>query len=299
VRLLITGAAGEIGRDVTPLLAARFDVRATDLSLSSPPCEFIQADLLDSEALPAIARGVDAVLHLAALLPRDYTASQFSQVNAAVTTALMAAAAQAGVQHFVYASTVWVTGHGHQETDFPITEDTPPSPVCLYGLTKYLGEVSAEFFARTTPMRVTVLRLCGYQRCPEISADGSVSWTSVDWPTLVFHATRLGQKFFDAVDMADCFEAALRLEARFSRYIVGLEYAFGPEDRELLMTDPAAAWDRRCPGAGAFLRHLGVNPPELPYVYDVSRFRAATGWHSRMNLSTIIRRYLSLYGDRL
>ena len=114
--LLVTGAAGDFGRDLVPLLARTHDVRATDVLAVAPPCEFVQADLLDQKTLPSLVADREAVIHLAAKLPpkRPSTRECFD-VNATASGMLMEAAAAAGVSHFIYASTIWATGHGVEE----------------------------------------------------------------------------------------------------------------------------------------------------------------------------------------
>jgi nucleoside-diphosphate-sugar epimerase len=298
MRVLVTGAAGEIGRAVVPLLAEQHDVRATDIVEAAPPCEFVRADLLAEGAAAELVQGVEAVLHLAALLVRDYTMRQYMDVNATATALLMSAAAAAGVNNFVYASTVWVTGHGPEEGVHPVTVETPPKAICAYGYSKYLGEVSGEYHAGNTDLRVQVLRLCGYDHCGEIAPSGMIEWRSVDWPTLVIAATR-SQRFFDPVDMADAFDAALKLPGKFSRYIVGVDWPFEAGESEVVLGDSEEAWEARYPGAKRLFRALGINAPDLKYWYETRPFCEATRWQPRMTLPKLMNRYLAMHGDKI
>jgi uronate dehydrogenase len=298
MKLLITGAAGEIGRAVVPVLADRHEVRATDVVEAAPPCEFVQANLLDDGAVDKLVEGVDAVLHLAALLPFDYTLRQFMDVNATVPTLLLDAAARAGVDNLVYASTVWATGHGPEEGKYPITVDTPPHAICPYGHAKYVGEIGAEYVARNTAMRVQVVRLCGYDTCGEIGSKGVIEWRSVDWPTLVIAAAR-GQRSFDPLDMAEAFDGALKMEGKFSRNILGVDWPFEAEDAEIVLADAEEAWEKYYPGAKAFFRMLGINAPELQFWYETRPFAEAAKWRPRMTLPKLMTRYLAMHGDKL
>jgi len=300
VKLLVTGAAGDFGRDLVPLLARDHEVRATDVVATSPPCEFVQADLLDAEALPVLVEGRDAVVHLAAKLPpRQPTTRECFDVNATASALVMEAAAAAGVRRLVYVSTVWATGHGPEEEPRPIDEDAPWRPICCYGVTKLLGEMAAEYYARMTDLSVTVLRMCGYARCPSLGPDGWMDWARPDWPELVLHLTRPGQKLFDPLDLLDAVGAALDMEHRFARYVVGQQWPFQAEDAETLRTEPERAWDRYYAGALELFSELGVHPAELHFFYSVRRFSEATGWRQRLTLDQVARRYLARRGDRL
>jgi nucleoside-diphosphate-sugar epimerase len=300
MKILVTGAGGECGRDLVPLLAAVAQVRASDKIGVQVPCEFVQADLLDEEAGAALVEGCQAVIHLAALLPTaNWSTSQYYDVNTKATALLMQAAAAAGVEHFIYASTIWATGHGLEEPGRPLDEEAALRPICTYGLTKALGELAGEYYSRTTPLRVTVLRFCGYRRSAALPPDGALEWRSADWAELVRDATRLGQKLFDPLDLLEVFRRALALPGRFARYVVGQQFPFGPEDAEPLRRQPEQVWDRYYPGALRLFRALGVHPPELPYYYRTARFAAATGWKQRITVGELVRRYFALYGEKL
>ena len=300
MRILVTGTAGDFGRDLVPLLAEQHQVRATDVRQATVPCEFVQADLLDDAARREMIDGVEAVVHLAAHLPTaDWSLREYLDVNATATALLMKDAAVAGVEHFIYVSTIWATGHGGESDERPLGEDVPVEPVCEYGVTKYMGEVAAEFFARMTAMRVTVLRATGYERCGEIGPDGFIDWARVDWTQLVFYLTRAGQKLFDPLDLLDVFEAALKLPGKFQRFVVGQQWPFRAEDAAQLAQEPEAAWDKYYPQAARLFSALGVNPPPIDVWYSVDRFAEATQWRQRITLGQVARRFFTMHGHKL
>lgn len=113
--VLVTGAAGEVGRRLVRRLA-RDGWRVRALVLPNDPlrarldgtgAEIVEGDIRAPETLAAATAGVDAIAHLAAVIlardPRDYDA-----VNRRGTANLVAAAAAAGVRHFVYVSSASV-----------------------------------------------------------------------------------------------------------------------------------------------------------------------------------------------
>ncbi len=106
MKLLVTGASGEIGPRLLDALAGR-GVRALTRR-EAPPFElpgvsWVRGDVLDPGSLARATEGVDAVLHLAALThSRDPAA--YERVNADGTRNLLQASQAAGVERFVYLS---------------------------------------------------------------------------------------------------------------------------------------------------------------------------------------------------
>lgn len=113
--VLVTGAAGEVGRGLCRKLAeAGWSVRALVLPrdplrarLEGLGFDLREGDVRDPASLASAAAGVDTVLHLAAvILAHDPTV--FETVNHQGTAHMVDAAAAAGVRHFVYVSSASV-----------------------------------------------------------------------------------------------------------------------------------------------------------------------------------------------
>lgn len=161
MRVIVTGAAGLLGRQVVARLAVRHDVVATDL-VPCPVSPAIVGDLGDAETLARLfTRPCDAVVHLATL-PGGACESDPARgwrVNIDATQALIAAAIQHGARRFIYASSVAVFGDvaGRAEVD----DDTPPRPAMLYGGHKAMIEGWLATLGRRGDLRPLVLRLPG------------------------------------------------------------------------------------------------------------------------------------------
>lgn len=125
MRVFLTGATGFIGGEVARLLRARGDdVRALVRTpakagaLEALGCELVPGDLSDEDALTEACRGMDAVIHGAALyevgIPADRRAAMVD-ANIGGTERVLGAALAAGVRKAVYVSTVAVFGdtRGH------------------------------------------------------------------------------------------------------------------------------------------------------------------------------------------
>jgi UDP-glucose 4-epimerase len=164
--VLVTGATGAVGPRVVDALSAA-GCRVRTLSLDQPPkgqwpsnVETRIGDVTDLAAVQSSMQGVDAVVHLAALLhivnPPPELREKYERINVGGTETVVQAAVQAGVKRVVLASTIAVCG---QSDGHVITEDTPPHPETFYAQTKLAAEkiVLNAKFSDGQPMG-TVLR---------------------------------------------------------------------------------------------------------------------------------------------
>lgn len=173
---LVTGTAGFIGSNLLENLlkhgqrvvgldnfATGYRENLEDVSRTVGPeawsrFTFHEADIRDLEACRLALRGVDYVLHQAALgsVPRsiaDPIASH--QANVDGTLNLLVAARDEGVQRMVFASSSSVYGDNQ---DLPKVEDRIGRPLSPYALTKRMGEEYARVFSLTYGFHTVGLR---------------------------------------------------------------------------------------------------------------------------------------------
>src|ERR1035438_844928 len=165
---LITGAAGFIGSALTRAVLARGDqVRGIDnfstgkrenIDEVLDRIDFREADLLDMTAVHSSCRGVDCVLHHAAIpsVPRsvaDPLESNRTSVDA--TMNLLVAARDAKVKRVVYAASS--SAYGDTPT-LPKREDMQPSPISPYAVAKLAGEYYMTSFWRCYGLETVSLR---------------------------------------------------------------------------------------------------------------------------------------------
>lgn len=159
-RLLITGAAGGLGRYAREGLKGCADVlRLSDVATLSPAGEgeeIVRCDLAEREAADQLVRGCDAILHLGAIsVESDFDA--LLQANILGTYNLYEAARKAGVNRILFASTNHVTGfHPIGET---LDHLSPRRPDSLYGVSKCFGEDLSRLYFDKYGMETACLRI--------------------------------------------------------------------------------------------------------------------------------------------
>ncbi len=168
-RLLLTGAAGEIGSVLRPALrgTARHlrlqDLRpVTDLV---PGEEARQGDLAEPGVAEAAMDGVDCVIHLAGI-PRETggTPEQILHANVLGCHAVFEAARRAGVRRLIFASSNHVIGF--HPADRPVGTVEPPRPSGLYGASKVWGEALGRLYADKYGIEVACLRIGAFRARP-------------------------------------------------------------------------------------------------------------------------------------
>jgi nucleoside-diphosphate-sugar epimerase len=166
-QILVTGATGAVGpRVVASLVEAGYRTRT--ISLDPPPAglwpegvETRIGDITNPSVIQAAMQGIDAVIHLAALLhvvnPPPSLRAEYERINVGGTASVVEAARQAGVGRLVLFSTIAVYGGSAGKI---LTEDSLPRPDSFYAETKLAAEriVLAAKRADGGPMG-TVLRL--------------------------------------------------------------------------------------------------------------------------------------------
>jgi uronate dehydrogenase len=147
-RILLTGAAGGLGKALRPRLAGNCTVlRLSDLGDAPADLnaqeEWLTVDLADRTAVLAMAANVDAVIHMGGVsVERPF--DEILPANIVGVYNLYEAARQQGVKRVVFASSNHVTGFYKQSET--IDASAPPRPDGMYGVSKAFGEDLSRFY---------------------------------------------------------------------------------------------------------------------------------------------------------
>ena len=224
-RVLVTGACGQIGSELTLALRARYgvdhvvasDIRSPQLSCRGDEGPFFSLDVCDRVALQSLVdtHNIDTIYHMAAIL--SATGEERPQAAWTVNTCgllnvLETAAARRSLRIFC-PSSIAVFGPTAPKQNTP--QATVLQPTTMYGITKVTGELLGDYFAHRYGIDVRGVRYPGI-----ISSETPPGGGTTDYAVEVFyHALRDRRyTFFVRPDtvlpmmyMPDCIKATLDL----------------------------------------------------------------------------------------
>lgn len=171
-KILVTGGAGFIGSNLCEhLLKIGYEVICLDnfstghMSniqhlLNNFPTHFtlIEGDIRNLETCIRASKGVDSILHEAALgsIPRSIADPiTTNDVNIGGFLNMLVAAKNNNVKRFIFAASSSIYGDG---PELPKAEDHISKPLSPYALTKYVDELYADVFAKTYGIEYIGLR---------------------------------------------------------------------------------------------------------------------------------------------
>lgn len=175
-RWLVTGCAGFIGSNLLETLLGlgqtvvgldnfatghQYNLDEVEKSVGAQAWSrftFVQGDIRDLDTCREVTKGIDFVLHQAALgsVPRSLNDPITSnEVNVSGFLNMLVAARDANVKSFVYAASS--STYGDHEA-LPKIEDRIGRPLSPYAVTKYVNELYADVFARSYGFKSVGLR---------------------------------------------------------------------------------------------------------------------------------------------
>ncbi|MCW1970103.1 MAG: NAD(P)-dependent oxidoreductase [Anaerolineae bacterium] len=167
MKIVVTGSKGLIGRHTVEYAKTQdgFEVFGVDhIGVGSWPNHYRLADLTDLGQTYSALAGADAVVHLAAIPDHGLVEEpKLFMSNIASTYNVFEAARNLGIKRVVWASTIQVNRtvlmqHDTRYQYLPIDEAHPVDPQNDYALSKYVGEVMAETYAKTYGLSIVSLR---------------------------------------------------------------------------------------------------------------------------------------------
>ena len=178
--ILITGASGALGRQLTPRLAsAGYTLRLTDIApfpdALPPGAAFTRADLLDAPAMLALAEGCGTVLHFGGVSVEKPFETVLGP-NIVGLHNVYEAARRAGAR-VVFASSNHAIGF-HPRSAL-LDADCALRPDGFYGLSKAYGELMARVYWEKHAMESVSVRI-GSCFAEPVDARMLATWLSFD-----------------------------------------------------------------------------------------------------------------------
>lgn len=182
MKVLITGAAGRLGRaSRPPLRQAGHALRITDLSTASldPVAgeDALSGNLGEPAILERALAGVEVVVHWAAT-SNEQAFPLVLENNHRVLYELYEGARRHGVRRIVYAS----SNHafGLHETSTRLRLDSPYRADCFYGLSKVWGEELGRMYWTKHGIETVALRIGTFMNLPPRNVRELSSWLGLE-----------------------------------------------------------------------------------------------------------------------
>ena len=220
-RVLITGAAGRIGRSLAERLGDCYRLRllynqtipeehaeaAAKAKQSGEPVavpaggaipgeghEVFVANANDLAAMEKACAGVDAAAHMAADPRVNAPWESILDANIVATYNIYEAAKRAGAKKVIFASSNHATGYYEKEGTYT-TPEMPVRPDSYYGVSKVFGEAMGRFYADEHGLSVVCLRIGSFQPKPRGARQLSTWLSHRDMAQLAWRAIEADVKY--------------------------------------------------------------------------------------------------------
>ena len=199
MRVLITGAAGQIGTQVVDELSRSHELCLIDIrpvngrksiigDLSMTPRTW-RNRLKRTARWSSAFKGVQVVVHLAANPAPNASWESLVRNNIQATWNVIQAAAEHGVRRVVFASSNWaikaleqsLAPDCYRPDGLKIDSNTPPFPLTAYGLSKGFGEMAGKMFVDEGRLvSFLAVRIGNYNLTPPSDDIVRARWLGID-----------------------------------------------------------------------------------------------------------------------
>ena len=294
MKVLVTGSAGHLGEALVRTLRD-LGHEVVGLDILESPFTTQVGSITDGACVRRCLPGVRVVFHAATLHKPHivtHTLQEFVDTNTTGTLTLLEEAVAAGVESFIFTSTTSVFGDAMAPpAGAPavwITEEVPPIPRNIYGVTKIAAEGLCRLFHRKHQLPCIVLRTSRF--FPEEDDAPAMRAAYAD------ENLKANEYLYRRVDLEDAVSAHVLAMERaqaigFGCYIISATTPFLPEDLPELRSNAARVVQRRVPGyAAAYERRGWKMLAGIDRVYVNARARRELGWRPKYGFPFIIER---------
>lgn len=279
-KILVTGAAGYVGSILCEhLLDAGFTVHALDnlffsqtslLHLAAQDRFFFhRGDARDERTLKELLGEVDAICPLAAVVgapacDRDPFLAHSLNFDAIRLLNTL----RSRDQYVVFPMTN--SGYGVQTGEAFCTEETPLTPISLYGRTKAAAEQLLLESPNTTSLRLATVFGASSRMRLDLMVNFFVH-TAVTEGSLVLFESHFRRNFVHVRDVADCFVFCLKNTEK----VKGQAFNLGLDSANMSKADLAERIKRHVPKLYIHYADIGSDPDKRDYIVSNERLRRA------------------------
>lgn len=268
MRVLVTGASGRLGSVTADhLRSLGYEVTGIDLIEHFSTDALI--DILDLDAIEDISKGVDAIVHTAALHGKhydlNYSREAFIDVNIKGTLNLLNAATRNGVKKFIYTSTtsIYGTAMKNEKQAVWVDETLIEQPRDIYDITKQCCEQLCKDFFYKEGLEAIVLRVARFLPEPE--------------------NVKINHRLYRGLDERDGAEAIrlalMHIFKQFDVFNISSGSPFSKEDLPMLKFCPLEVIRKCHPEAEEIYQQRGWTFPDtIDRVYSSEKARTIFGY---------------------
>ncbi len=312
-RILITGACGQIGTELTQVLRERYgneNVVATDIQplppklAASGPGAYL--DVTQRDALIELVQRyrIDTIYHMAAIL--SATGEEKPRLAWAVNIGglynVLEVARELGVRRVYHPSSIAAFGPQTPKENTP--QETVLRPTTMYGITKVTGELLGAYYRRRFGVDVRGIRYPGV-----ISSEALPGGGTTDYAVEIFYEAIRHKRYtcfvredtvLPMIYMPDCIRATLmlmdadgsRLEHATEYNLAALSFSAGELAAEIRKHIP----DFVCEYRPDFRQQIADS---WPRTIDDSAAREEWGWSPQYDLAAMVEDMLAKLTPRL
>ncbi|REE69616.1 nucleoside-diphosphate-sugar epimerase [Paenibacillus taihuensis] len=264
MKILITGASGNVGTGVLQALPPEHDIRLSDIappSSTSSTRAWFPADVREAHALDEAAQGVDIIVHTPAyhgIHMGAFSEKAFYDLNVTGTFEMFQTAVRQNVRRVVWLSSMSFFGD-----DF-------------YAYTKKLGEQLCEFYNRKHGIEVIMPRPADF----------------TPFRSRAHYGERLLHGGVDRRDVIQAVVKATTCEQSFGAYHIVREDRFTEADVAAYEQGKRLeTWEKLYPGAAAIIEKYNFHMPESIHPAELTREKQELGYAPTYNFGTFIEEF--------
>ena len=278
MKVLVTGSAGKLGKEIVKQLHSReYEVIGGDLLKSDTTHEIL--DIRNKEQVREITKGLDGIIHTAALHGKHYELKyprqDFIDTNVQGTLHLLNACVENEIKKFVYTSTTSIYGKAmeHPRRAVWVDENLVPQPRDIYDITKLTCELLCKDFFEIEDVETSVLRVSRF--LPE------------DENIKAIH------RLYRGLDEKDgAIAHILALEKSFSDfqiYNISNESPFQKKDMEELFQNPRRVITHYYPEIERIFGEKNwVFPDKIDRVYAIEKAKRDLNYRPKRNFDSLL-----------